>query len=461
MIKLENVIIQHLLHDDNFLRQTIPFLKDEYFIDRHERRVVGAIREFSEEYKAAPSIEALDIIFQNDPKLAGDDYVSLHDLLEVSREKSDTSIEWLLRETEEFCKTKAVRNAIVQSINILDGVDKNHTETAIPAIMQEALGVCFDSNIGHDYLADADERFAYYNTKEEKFEFDIDLLNKITDGGVERKTLNVIMAGPNVGKSLGLCHLAASYLSKGLNVLYITMEMAEKKLAKRIDANLMNVPMRDMKDLPKQMFDDRITKIRNKTEGTLIFKEYPTGSAHAGHFRAVLNDLSLKKEFRPDVLLIDYLGICASSRFKMGGGSAVNSYTYFKGVSEELRGLGQEFNIPVWTAVQVNRTGYGNSDMDMNDIAESFGINHTADFVIALINTEELEKLGQFLVKQLKNRYDEKSVHRKFVIGVDLQKQRLFDVDPNAQNDILTDEPLPIPYKSRTEGRSFDEINLS
>jgi len=460
VIKIENIIIRHLLHDDSYLRKVVPFLKDEYFVDRCERKIVSAIRDFSEQYKAAPTIEALDIIFQNDVTLAGEDYTTLTELLETLREKTDSSSEWLLNTTEEFCKNKAVRNAIIQSIHILDGEDKTHIETAIPGILQEALGVCFDSSIGHDYLEDADERFKYYNTKEEKFEFDIELLNKITDGGIERKTLNVLMAGVGVGKSLGLCHFAASYLAKGLNVLYITLEMAEKKLAKRIDANLMNVSMRDLKDLPKQMFDDRIVKIRNRTEGTLIFKEYPTSTAHAGHFRALLNDLALKKEFVPDIIFIDYIGICASSRFKMsGGGSSVNSYTYFKGVSEELRGLAMEFNVPIWTAAQVNRSGYGSSDAEMTDIAESFGLAATADLLIALINTEELEKMGQFLVKQLKNRYDEKSLHRKFVVGVDLQKQRLFDAETNAQNDITEEDP-PVVYRSRFSDKSFDNINL-
>ena len=355
-------------------------------------------------------------------------------------------------------------NAIVQSIQIIDGKNDKLTSDAIPEILKDALAISFDNSVGHDYLEDSESRFDFYHRIEEKLPFDLEFFNKITKGGLSKKTLNVALAGTGVGKSLFMCHMAAGALSQGKNVLYITMEMAEEKIAERIDANLMNVTMDDLKNLPKQMFDDRITRIQKKTEGKLIIKEYPTASAHAGHFRALLNELSLKKDIRPDIIFIDYLNICASSRFKMSG--SVNSYIYIKGIAEELRGLAVEFNVPIMTATQTTRTGYSNSDVELTDTSESFGLPATADFMFALISTEDLEKLGQLLIKQLKNRYNDPSQHKRFVIGVDRAKMKLFDLDMSAQKSIMQ-EPEKKDYNNRpnfvsskTFSRNFENIKI-
>ena len=404
---------------------------------------------------ANTTVEALLITAQNDKTLSEDDFTRVQEIV-GSLASIETNKEWLLHETEKFCKDKAVYNAIVQSIQIIDGKDKVHTSDAIPSILQDALGVCFDDSVGHDYIQNSSERFDFYHRDEERIAFDLDLFNKVTKGGLPNKTLNIALAGTGVGKSLFMCHVAAGCLSQGNNVLYITMEMAEERIAERIDANLMNVTMEDLKALPKQMFDDRITKIKNKTEGTLIIKEYPTASAHAGHFRALLNELQLKKEFRPDIIFIDYLNICASSRFKMSG--SVNSYTYIKGIAEELRGLAVEFNVPIMSATQTTRSGFANSDVELTDTSESFGLPATADFMFALITTEDLEKLGQLMVKQLKNRYNDPSLHKRFVVGVDRSKMRLYDLDMSAQKNIVQ-EPEKKDYNNRplsTFNKNFD-----
>ena len=462
-MKLETLILSNLLNDENYLRKVIPFIKDEYFIDSIERKLYYHIRNFVDEYNASPSVEALSISCQNDKTLTEDEYYRIGSVLDTLTQK-EHNIEWLLDETEKFCKDKAVYNAIVQSIQIIDGKNDKLTSDAIPEILKDALAISFDNSVGHDYLEDSESRFDFYHRVEEKLPFDLEFFNKITKGGLSKKTLNVALAGTGVGKSLFMCHMAAGALSQGKNVLYITMEMAEEKIAERIDANLMNVTMDDLKNLPKQMFDDRITRIQKKTEGKLIIKEYPTASAHAGHFRALLNELSLKKDIRPDIIFIDYLNICASSRFKMSG--SVNSYIYIKGIAEELRGLAVEFNVPIMTATQTTRTGYSNSDVELTDTSESFGLPATADFMFALISTEDLEKLGQLLIKQLKNRYNDPSQHKRFVIGVDRAKMKLFDLDMSAQKSIMQ-EPEKKDYNNRpnfvsskTFSRNFENIKI-
>lgn len=459
-MKLETLILSNLLNDDLFLRKVIPFVKDEYFVNWAEKKVFQQIQKFVDTYNAPPTREALAIIFQDDKTLTDDEFVKVGEVLDTM-EKVDTNSEWLLNETEKFCKDKAIINAISKSIQIIEGKDKQYTEDAIPSILQDALGVCFDDSVGHDYIDNADSRFDFYHKVETRIPFDLDFFNKITKGGLPRKTLNIALAGTGVGKSLFMCHMAAGSLSQGKNVLYITLEMAEERIAERIDANLMNVTMEDLVDLPKQMFDDRITKIKNKTEGRLIIKEYPTASAHTGHFRALLNELQLKKEFKPDIIFVDYLNICASARYKMSG--SVNSYTYIKGIAEELRGLAVEFNVPIVSATQTTRSGFSNSDISLTDTSESFGLPATADFMFALITTEDLEKLGQLLVKQLKNRYADPNMHKRFVIGVDKSKMRLYNLDMSAQKNISADEDA-ITYKTRdpisTSSSTFGKKNF-
>jgi replicative DNA helicase len=439
-MKLETLILTNLLKDESYLRKVVPFLRDEYFVDWAERKVFENIKHFVDEYNASPNREALLIRFQSDKSFTEDEYTKITHVVD-NLSSEEINKDWLLDATEKFCKDKAIYNAIVQSIQIIDGKSGNFTNEAIPDILKDALAVSFDNSVGHDYILNSDDRYQFYHKEEERIPFDLDLFNKITKGGLPNKTLNIALAGTGVGKSLFMCHMAAAALSQGKNVLYITMEMAEERIAERIDANLMNVTMDDLKNLPKQMFDDRITRIKNKTEGKLIIKEYPTASAHAAHFRALLNELSLKKEFHPDIIFIDYLNICASSRFKMSGN--INSYTYIKGIAEELRGLAVEFNVPIVSATQTTRSGYANSDVELTDTSESFGLPATADFMFAIISTEELEKLGQLMIKQLKNRYNDPSQNRRFVIGVDRAKMRLYDLDMSAQKNILLEDRKP------------------
>ena len=447
-MKLETLILSNLINDENYLRKVIPFLKDEYFLDWNEKTVFEHIQKFVDAYNTPPTRDALLISLQNDKNMTEDNFTYTSGVVSLLTEK-ERNTEWLLTETEKFCRDKALYNAVIKSIHIIDGEDVVHTKDAIPSLLQEALGVCFDSSIGHDYLENSDTRFDFYHRQEEKIPFDLDLFNKITKGGLSKKTLNIALAGTGVGKSLFMCHVAAGCMSQGKNVLYITMEMAEERIAERIDANLMNITMDDLKNLPEQIFSDRIKKIKNKTEGKLIIKEYPTASAHSGHFRALLNELKLKREFMPDIIFIDYLNICASSRFKMSG--SVNSYTYIKGIAEELRGLAQEFNVPIMSATQTTRSGFGNSDLELTDTSESFGLPATADLMFGLITNEELEKLGQIMVKQLKNRYNEISTNRRFVIGVDRSKMKLFDLDMSAQKSITQDDDV-IVYNNRPLG---------
>ena len=432
MNRIEKTILRNLVHNEPFMRQVFPFVKDEYFSDSSERAVYRCIRQFVEDYNECPTTEALEIALQK-TNLKEESYKQavalVHELVaEESRH------EWLMAETEKWCKDRAIYNAILKSIEIIDGRDKNTTADALPSMLQDALGVAFDNSVGHDYINDAASRFDYYHRIENRMAFDLDMFNKITNGGLPNKSLNVALAGTGVGKSLFMCHVAAASLSMGKNVLYITMEMAEERIAERIDANLMNLPMDQLHDLPKQMFDNRITRIKDKTEGRLIIKEYPTAGAHAGHFKALLNELELKQKFHPDIIMIDYLNICSSSRLKAS--SAVNSYTLVKSIAEELRGLAVEYDVPILTATQTTRSGYSNTDVELTDTSESFGLPATADLMFALISTEELEALNQLMVKQLKNRYNDPTTNRKFIIGIDRAKMKLYDVEARAQRDI-------------------------
>lgn len=447
MDRIEKTILQNLVFDEDFMRQVSPFLKDEYFSGT-DQVLYKTINTFIDKYNACPTKEALSISLQNS-NLNEEAFKDVNQLLS-ELEKSDSNKEWLTIETEKFCKDKAVYNAILKSIEIIDGRDKKHNTEALPSILQEALAVSFDNHVGHDYINDADRRYDFYHKVETRVPFDLDYFNKITNGGLPNKTLNVVLAGTGVGKSLFMCHFAASTLAQNKNVLYITMEMAEERIAERIDANLMSLEMDQLKDLPKNLYENRMEKIKAKTQGRLIIKEYPTAGAHVGHFKALLNELSLKQNFKPDVIIIDYLNICTSSRMKQGAG--VNSYTYIKSIAEELRGLAVETNVPILSATQTTRGGYANSDVDLTDTSESFGLPATVDFMFALMTDDELEKLNQFMVKQLKNRYNDPTINRKFVIGVDRAKMKLYDVEDHAQNNISQSGQVTISDKDKSFG---------
>lgn len=432
-MNVDQIILQNLLSDDEYMRKVIPFLKGEYFLDNTFKTIFNHISEFITKYNAPPSKEALVISVQNDKRVGEEEYKNILDTID-SFASEKTNAQWLLTETEKFCKDKAVYNAILKSISIIDGKDKDHTQDGIPSILQEALGVCFDNNVGHDYIDNADDRFDYYHRVESRIPFDLEYFNKITNGGLPNKTLNVVLAGTGVGKSLFMCHVASAILSQGKNVLYITLEMAEERIAERIDANLMNVTLDQLKELTKPLFNNRIEKIKSKTQGKLIIKEYPTASAHVGHFKSLLNELQLKRNFKPDAIIIDYLNICASSRFKAG--SNVNSYTYIKAIAEELRGLAVEMDLPILSATQTTRGGYGNTDVELTDTSESFGLPATVDFMFALIASEEMDQLNQLMVKQLKNRYNDPTLYKRFVIGVDRAKMKLYDLEQSAQKNL-------------------------
>jgi replicative DNA helicase len=440
MSKIEVTILKNLLSNEDYLRKVLPFIKDEYFSEKSELTVFKSIVEFVNKYNTLPTIEALEITLQKS-KETEQVYKESVELLKSLSTTDKINSQWLLDETERFCKDKAVYNAIYRSIGILNDNDKVYTKDSIPSLLQEALGVSFDRSIGHDYYDDAEDRYEYYHRVEHKVPFDIEILNLITNGGLSNKTLNVLLAGTGVGKSLAMCHMAAACLAAGLDVLYITNEMAEEKIAERIDANLLNVSISQLKDLPKQTFTSRIGKLLNKTHGKLIIKEYPTSSAHAGHFNALMTELYLKKNFRPRIVFIDYLNICASVRFKPG--NAVNSYTYVKAIAEELRGFAVEHNVPVVTATQTTRSGFSNTDIELTDTSESFGLPATADLMLALISTEELEQLNQIMVKQLKNRYSGMDKYKRFMLGIDKPKMRLYNLENSAQEN-LTDSGIDI-----------------
>ena len=433
-MRIETTILNNLLQNEEYVRKVIPFIQAEYFADFIEKTIFTTINEYIKKYNDPPVVEALLIDVQK-VALTEEQYGRVKEYIDTHIKKTEVDLEWVINETEKWCKDKAVYNAIFTGIQIIDGKSKDQTPEAIPKILQDALGVSFDSHIGHDYIEQSSDRYEFYHTVEEKVPFDLDFFNKITKGGMPNKTLNICLAGTGVGKSLFMCHVAASTLLQGRNVLYITLEMADKKIAERIDANLMNISLEDLESLPKKMFNDKIRRIEKKTKGKLIVKEYPTASAHTGHFRALLNELIIKKNFRPDILIIDYLNICSSSRFKMG--ASINSYSYIKSIAEEMRGLAVEFNIPILSATQTTRSGFVSTDIGLEDTSESFGLPATADLMFALISTEELEKLNQMLVKQLKNRYNDPTINKRFVIGIDRAKMKLYDVTQSAQEDLV------------------------
>ena len=428
--RIETTILSNLFYKEDYARKVLPFLKEDYFPLRTEKVLFAEIYKFVQKYNNLPTKEAIIIELSQRKDVNEDEHNTLKEIVN-SISKLDSDPQWLLDTTEKFCKDRAVHNAILSGIKILDKKDSKRTPESIPGILADALAVSFDQHIGHDYIGDHEERFKWYHTKETKYQFDLDYMNRITKGGVPSKTLNIALAGTGVGKSLFMCHCASAYLVQGLNVLYITLEMAEERIAERIDANLLDVTIDDLHTMPKDLYENKMEKLRKKTGGTLIIKEYPTASAHSGHFRALFNELALKKSFKPDVLFIDYLNICASSRFKGGN---VGSYFYIKAIAEELRGLAVEFNVPLFSATQTTRTGFVSTDIGLEDTAESFGLPATADFMFALISNDELEALGQMKIKQLKNRYNDLAVNRSFIIGVDRSKMRLYDVGQQAQN---------------------------
>ena len=457
MDKIEFLVLRNLLHNEEYLRKVIPFIKADYFQDYNQKIVFEEIVSFVSEYNEVPSKEVLGIEVEKRKDINDTSYLEISKLISYL-EDEPAEKEWLENTTEKWCRERAIYIALMESISIADGQDDKKQPDAIPSILSDALAVSFDNNVGHDYLQDYAERFDLYNKKEERISFDLEFLNKITKGGLPNKTLNIALAGTGVGKSLFMCHVASSVLLQGKNVLYITLEMAEERIAERIDANLLNINIQEIADLPKQMFETKVNNIAQKTQGTLIIKEYPTASAHAGHFRSLLNELALKKSFRPDIIFIDYLNICASSRYRAG--SNVNSYTTVKAIAEELRGLACEANVPIVSATQTTRSGYGSSDVELTDTSESFGLPATADLMFALISTEDLEGLGQIMVKQLKNRYNDINMFKRFVIGVDRSKMRLYDCEQSAQDDILDNgrdeeyDPEEKPKKS-FEGFKF------
>ena len=434
MDNVEFLILRNLLYNEEYVRKVIPFIKGEYFEDVKQKIVFEEILKFVGEYNQPATKEVLCIETEKRSDINDESFKDITNLIS-SLEEEPVEFDWLVTTTEKWCRDRAIYLALLESISLADGKDETQNRDAIPTILSDALAVSFDPNIGHDYLQDYEARYESYHRKEDKIEFDLEYFNKITKGGLPNKTLNIALAGTGVGKSLFMCHVASSTLLQGKNVLYITMEMAEEKIAERIDANLLNVAIQDITDLPKQMYESKVTSLAQKTQGTLIIKEYPTAAAHSGHFRALLNELALKKSFKPDIIFVDYLNICASSRYRAG--SNVNSYSYIKAIAEELRGLAVEANLPIVSATQTTRSGYGSSDVELTDTSESFGLPATADLMFALISTEDLEGLNQILVKQLKNRYNDPTISKRFVVGIDRAKMRLYDCEQSAQEDIL------------------------
>ena len=434
MEQIEFLILKNLLHNEKYLRKTIPFIKEEYFQDSNQKIVFEEVSSFVQKYNELPTKEILTIEVEKRSDINEESFKEVTHLIGCL-DDSPVEFEWLVDTTEKWCRDRAIYLALLDSIAIADGKDEKKNPEAIPSILSDALAVSFDNHIGHDYLQDYEERFKFYHQKESRIQFDLEYFNKITKGGLPNKTLNIALAGTGVGKSLFMCHMAAASLMDGHNVLYITLEMAEEKIAERIDANLLNIGIQDITDLPRPMFDSKVDGIAKKTQGSLIIKEYPTASAHSGHFKSLLNELSLKKSFKPDIIFIDYLNICASSRYRAG--SNVNSYSYIKAIAEELRGLAVESNLPIVSATQTTRSGFGSSDVELTDTSESFGLPATADLMFALISTEELEGLNQILVKQLKNRYNDPTMNKRFVVGIDRAKMRLYDCEQSAQNELV------------------------
>ena len=434
MERIETTILRNLIFNEEYSRKVIPFIEPDYFEQKSEKIIFQEISQFIVNYGSSITIEALSIEVENRTDLTETEVKEIRDITS-SLDDSPTDQQWLTDTTEKWCRDRAIYLALMESIALADGQDEKKGRDAIPNILSDALAVSFDTHIGHDYLSDYEERYESYHRKEDKIPFDLEYFNKITKGGLVNKSLNIALAGTGVGKSLFMCHLASSVLLEGKNVLYITLEMAEEKIAERIDANLLNVNIQDITDLPRKIFESKVNKLSDKTKGTLIIKEYPTASAHSGHFKALLNELALKKSFKPDIIFIDYLNICASSRYRAG--SNVNSYSYIKAIAEELRGLAVESNLPIVSATQTTRSGFASSDVDLTDTSESFGLPATADLMFALISTEELEGLNQIMVKQLKNRYNDPTIFKRFVVGIDRAKMRLYDCEQKAQEDIV------------------------
>jgi|TARA_R100000084_G_scaffold50238_1_gene20894 hypothetical protein len=455
--RIEHKILSNLIYNEDYMRKVIPFIQDEYFDVFSEKIVFSEINSYITTYGTLPTKSVLSIEIENRKDISEEVYKECIEVLNVFREEK-LEQEWLIDTTEKWCKERAVYLALMESVKIADGNDKTKSRDAIPSILSEALSISFDDHVGHDYFGDADARYEFYHRKEDKIEFDLQMFNKITKGGLPRKTLNIALAGTGVGKSLFMCHQAASCLLDGKNVLYITLEMAEERIAERIDANLFNLDIRGLVDLPKPMYDTKVQKVLKKTQGTLIIKEYPTASAHSGHFKSLLNELGLKKGFAPDIIFIDYLNICSSSRFK---GGIVNSYTFIKAIAEEIRGLAVEYNVPIVSATQTTRSGYGSSDVELTDTSESFGLPATADLMFALISTEELEEMNQIMVKQLKNRYNDNNSNKRFVVGIDRSKMKLYDVEDSAQQNIV-DSGQEDDYTDRLDKkfRSFDGFKV-
>ena len=449
---IEEIVISNLITNPDYMRKVLPFVKEEYFDDLSQKVVFKEVSTFIETYDNLPEPNAIALEVEKRKDLTED---AVNKVLEIlsGLDKTEYNEDWLLDTTEKWCRERAIYNALMESVQIADGQDKARNQDAIPTIMSEALSVCFDDHVGHDYIEDSESRYDFYHRKEEKIPFDLEFFNKITKGGLPNKTLNIALAGTGVGKSLFMCHMASAVLLQGRNVLYITLEMAEEKIAERIDANLLDVPIQQLSDplFSKGKYQSKIEKLQDKTQGRLVIKEYPTASAHVNHFKSLLNELSLKRGFHPEIIFVDYLNICASSRYK---NNIVNSYTYVKAIAEELRGLAGEFNVPIVSATQTTRSGYGSSDVELTDTSESFGLHATADLMFALIATEDLEAMNQIMVKQLKNRYNDPTVNKRFVLGIDRAKMRLYDCEQSAQDNILdsNQEEFTTDTKSKFQG---------
>ena len=456
--RIERIILRNLFYNEEFTRKALPFIKSDFFTNHNESTLFGEVYEFVNKYKNLPTKETILVELNKRKDLKEEQLTEIKTIVN-GLNKQEVELQWLLDTTEQFCKDRAVHNAVLEGIQILDGKDKKQNPEAIPSILSQALAVSFDNHIGHDYIDDAEARFEFYHKREKRFKFDLNYFNRITKGGVPSKTLNIALAGTGVGKSLFMCHAASNWLTQGKNVLYITLEMAEERIAERVDANLFDVTIDDLHAMPKDMYDNKVSKLQKKTIGQLIIKEYPTASAHSGHFRALLNELSLKKTFKPDVVFIDYLNICASSRFKGGN---ISSYFYIKAIAEELRGLAVEFDVPIFSATQTTRSGFTSTDIGLEDTAESFGLPATADFMFALISNDELDQLNQIKVKQLKNRFGDPSLNRSFIIGVDRSKMRLFDVEASAQNIVDSNQTENTEEEITPEGadEKFSDFKL-
>jgi replicative DNA helicase len=455
---LEKTILSNLILNDDYSRKVFPYIKEDYFEENSIKKIFSTYAQYVEKYKESPSLEALKISLDKRKDLNEQSYKDVMEAVDDLKIDENTNSDWLVEETEKFCQDRDLYNSIRRSIMILDGQDKEFDKGSIPKLLSDSLGISFDTSVGHDFLEDFEDRFEYYHRKEERLPFDVELLNKITKGGLPRKSMTVLLATTGGGKSLCKCHVAASSLMYGKNVLYITMELAEEEVARRIDANIMDITLDEVKELPLKTFQARMGRYKSKTTGKLVIKEYPTGSAHAGHFRHLLNELRMKKNFVPDVVLVDYLNICASSRVR--GAAAANSYTLVKSIAEEIRGLAMEFNCAIITSSQFNRSGYDNSDVDLTNTSESMGITHTADAIFGLITNEDLESRGQLMIKQLKNRWGDLSYYRRFVVGIDRSRMKLYNLEDGAQDNIQSEASKTVNKKEDEDAPAFDKTKF-